>query len=500
MIGEADRDRFKRAVSTMLEDGAALREMVAFQGGKDGDPLEHHTRRSLIDPFLEALGWSFGDRIEEARVETDTTLFIDYLGIDRERRDAEMVFEAKLWTASEIIGKGSYTKLAAGPLAARAANWLKKKRGAEPLTKGWMERIDQLRSYVVGIADNKGFVVQRAVISSGCWIIIFKNPKAAFIDGDPIDDDDVLALSGEAMVARSDEIFDLMSISGIGTGPREPVPHDELILYLRDPAHVRRIFRAVHVARSNSNDSYTARPSIFVSPRLVVERSDGQLLPLRHPDLSLPLPHHRDELPTHIDLLTRASDAMLADLERFYGVALPAPSPVTDFPNFRLAGGDRSPVLRYAQRAGNFLVATGTEAHYLRAEPEVMACPFHLFDAATAAGRGSSTGPVIARSFEQRAFFTNGEAHHCAHRDIEIAKKVGPCPIDGFEGQLCCRSCALQDRCWSRERLATAPCDSGPRVAPGAAAAAAGGAMPDFDAEPPPIVRALIDDLPRPRR
>jgi hypothetical protein len=67
--------------------------------------------------------------------------------------------------------------------------------------------------------------------------------------------------------------------------------------------------------------------------------------------------------------------------------------------------------------------------------------------------------PVIRRSYDRKSFFTTGEPHHCAHRQIKFAKKSDPpCPLAVFEVKLCCRACTLQDWCWSEEKLRLAPC------------------------------------------
>jgi len=58
-----------------------------FIGAAYRDPLEHTTRRYVIDEMLSALGWDLGrltrEMVEEARARGDTTLFLDYLGQSR---------------------------------------------------------------------------------------------------------------------------------------------------------------------------------------------------------------------------------------------------------------------------------------------------------------------------------------------------------------------------------------------------------------------------------
>lgn len=330
-----------------------------YAGATPLDMLEHNTRRVALDPLLEALGWSFRDRTEEARVAGDTTLFIDYLGIDQETRSAELIFEAKAWNASWLAGKGdAYRGRPAAELVAAAVDHLN--GGAPksaPLTDEWIKRITQLRDYVVGIEANGGAIVQRAVIGCARWIIIFKDPGAAFIRK-TITGEDVLALELAEMVERSDEIFGLLSIDALKVAPRMPIHPDEIALYIRNPADIRRVFRALYVNRANTTDQFAPQPSIYVNPWLIVERSDGALIEIRpreQPDI---LPPGKSFLEMHLDEVAVRSNKMLVELSAVYGVPLPMASRIGDFPNFATSQGP-TPVRRSTAKAGNFLVVTG---------------------------------------------------------------------------------------------------------------------------------------------
>ncbi|PWQ83679.1 hypothetical protein DKY64_21475, partial [Stenotrophomonas maltophilia] len=87
----------------------------------------------------------------------------------------------------------------------------------------------------------------------------------------------------------------------------------------------------------------------------------------REPGLILPAnPRFFED---HLRDLLERSDQMLAELRASYPVELPALSPIGAFPNF-VSDTASSPVRR--DRTGsNYLVATGLEAHYLRAGPVV---------------------------------------------------------------------------------------------------------------------------------
>lgn len=462
MTSEATLDAFRRTVIDMLAEADRTNLSPDFAGADAADMLEHNTRRVALDPLLEALGWSFRDRTEEARVVGDTTLFIDYLGIDRETRVAELIFEAKAWNASWIAGQGSYANRPPTEVVAAAISYLNGDAPKIcPVTKEWIEWIEQVRNYVVGVHANSGAIVQRAVISCARWIIILKDPGKAFIDK-TIAAEDVIALHKQQMVDRSDDIYTLLSTEALKVAPRGPIHADEIALHLPDPTDIRRLFRAVHVNRNRTTDRYQPQPSIYANAWLIVQRRDGALLTIRSRAAPETIPTNPRFFAEHLSEMQQRSDAMLADMCAAYGTPVPDPSPIGAFPNF-VTTTSSSPVRRDAT-GSNYLVATGTAAHFLHPAPNV-ACDFHNHEACRMIGQQDEEQAVNARSFERRSFFMTGELHHCAHRYIQIAKQRVPCPIDVFEAKLCCRACTLQDWCWSAEKLKLAPCGGPPAIA-----------------------------------
>jgi len=462
VTAEATLDAFRRTVIDMLAEADRANQLPDFAGAPAAEMLEHNTRKVALDPLLDALGWSFHDRTEEARVVGDTTLFIDYLGIDRETRVAELIFEAKAWNASWIVGKGSYATRPPTEVLAAAISYLN--GGAPktcPVTKEWIERIEQVRDYVVGVHAKGGAIVQRAVIGCARWIIILKDPGKAFIDK-TIAAEDVIALQMQQMVERSDDIYTLLSTEALKVAPRGPIHADEIALHLPDPTDIRRLFRAVHVNRNRTTDPYQPQPSIYANAWLIVQRRDGALLTIRSRAAPETIPTNPKFFAEHLDEMQERSDAMLAHMRSAYDAPVPDPSPIGTFPNFATTTGS-SPVRRDAT-GSNYLIATGTAAHYLRPAPN-LACDFHSHEACRLIGLQDEEQAVNARSFDRRSFFMTGEPHHCAHRHIKIAKQGVPCPIDLFEAKLCCRACTLQDWCWSAEKLKRAPCGGPPAIA-----------------------------------
>ena len=99
-----DKARFKTTLDEVFEAFTPRADPSAppsFIGAAYADPLEHTTRRYVIDDTLTALGWDLGrltpEMVEEARVQGDSTLFLDYLGINPGRGSPLAIVEAKAW-------------------------------------------------------------------------------------------------------------------------------------------------------------------------------------------------------------------------------------------------------------------------------------------------------------------------------------------------------------------------------------------------------------------
>lgn len=103
-----DKARFKERLQ---EVASAFRASLtanapAYAGAEFGEPLEHVTRRHLIDIFLIALGWNLDQQgheiLEEAQAKGETTLFLDYLGVNPDSRVPLLIVEAKAWGKSFV--------------------------------------------------------------------------------------------------------------------------------------------------------------------------------------------------------------------------------------------------------------------------------------------------------------------------------------------------------------------------------------------------------------
>ena len=124
-----------------------------------------------------------------------------------------------------------------------------------------------------------------------------------------------------------------------------------------------------------------------------------------------------------------------------------------------------------------YFILTGQQTHYLLPEPSVRECPYHEWAHSKTLGVAALPGPITVPSVEARSFFRSGETHHCAHRNVALAKssevtaenrpRCGQrsaddgqafCEIWGFERRLCCRTCAFEHVCTEAQAFRL-PCE-----------------------------------------
>jgi hypothetical protein len=191
------RARFKERLEEIASAFRAslMPTFPAYTGADFTEPLEHATRRHVIDFILTALGWSLDqhgcDMLEEAQAKGETTLFLDYLGVNPHSRAPLLIVEAKAW-AKPFVSPSVATIDRSGAnnamdrhasLIARAVDHVNN-GGAEsssPVNLEWTRWIAKIRDYVRTVHQNSGYCAQRVIITSGQWLVIFCNPIAAFL-------------------------------------------------------------------------------------------------------------------------------------------------------------------------------------------------------------------------------------------------------------------------------------------------------------------------------
>lgn len=475
-----DKARFKSTLDEIFE---AFRPKAdpsappAFIGAAYDHPLEHTTRKYVIDDILTALGWNLSrltrEIVEEARVQGDTTLFLDYLGVDPDRRAPLSIVEAKAWAMPLVTASsaGAAAQVRGNPsspeaLIARAIEHCK--NGGEPekspVALQWAKWIHKLHQYVTTLHAQSGQVVKRLAITSGRWWVVFSKPQDTFVASGPVNTINIRVFEGREVIERSDEIFDHLARQKLILDPPIPIQPTQLSAYA-DRANVARVFHALWVARRKDGAHFDAFPQINLYPAIVVERQDGQLLyVVDRLQGRIPVPHDYNVLAAHIGAVDEKASALLHAVNNEMGAALPA-SPTNAFPGFPVTGGllggadaDRNVKFLKSWPAPNeFLLITGLQSHYLLRQPSIDPCAGHTWSECHALHVNQRDTPIVNRSYEPASFFTTVELHHCTHRTIHDWR-AERCHIAAFEEFLCCRACAFQDVCWTPEESDRLPC------------------------------------------
>lgn len=180
--------------------------------------LEQATRRHLIDELLHALDWNPSDPSqisEEARSTTDDgrRCYFDYLGLHAQTAAPALVFEAKGFDVSlprnknnRELGSKDMSKL-----VANAVNAIKRRDMNIPVVSEWSEFLQSICTYVRSLDKFGQATLQRAVISSGRWMIVFKRPTITLREDELAVAEDICCFTSlKEILSRNSEIYQLL--------------------------------------------------------------------------------------------------------------------------------------------------------------------------------------------------------------------------------------------------------------------------------------------------
>ncbi|TYL89974.1 hypothetical protein FXB40_34155 [Bradyrhizobium rifense] len=480
MNGPRDKARFKTTLHDVFEafkSRSGGSGPPAFIGAAYRDPLEHTTRRYVIDDILAALGWDLGrltrEIVEEARAQGDTTLFLDYLGVNPTTRAPLIIVEAKAWAkplVSPSFG-GAAQQVLTSPssheaLIAKAIEHCKAggQPNQSPVILEWAQWLHKLHQYVTTLHRESGHVVQCLAITAGRWWVIFTDPYETFVARGNVTPANIRVIDERDAVARSDEIFDHLARQALINDPPDYIQPSQLSTYA-SPADIARLFHALWIARKRDGAHFDAFPQINLYPAVVLERRDGQLISIidnRRPRIAVP--HDYNDLTRHFQEVEASSVALLQTVNGELNTALSASS-LSAFPGFSTLANSRVPAvasqtatfLKASPKPDEFLLVTGTNTHYCLPRPTVDPCAGHNWSDCLTLRENKLSAPVVSRSFEPASFFTTLELHHCAHLGMHD-RRERQCQIAPFEEFLCCRACVFQRTCWQAAEQARLPC------------------------------------------
>ncbi|MGY3022988.1 hypothetical protein ACVWXR_000823 [Pseudomonas lurida] len=459
------QNNFKRGLGDLLEAverelERPLRDAYAKPDPKRR-PHEHDTRLLFVDGLLEHLGWRLGvagNVLEEARLQANTTKFMDYVGVVDINGAPLLLVEAKSWDKPAISarGEGQYVNEAALLVAAIEHIREGKTKDMSPIIGDWDDYLRQVGGYIQTLKEQYGHELPRAVIISGEWMVVFKAPVETFLR--VARPDDISIFSRAQFKKRAGEIFELLHRSALTEDAPVPLRPAQLRQFL-ELSDVSGVFQGVHVHLERTGSKfYARRPRILIYPALFIVRKDEAIFTVMDVETPVELDYLKNDdgvetLTTHLEEIYARSNALIASCGRELGSVL-APADLSEFPGFRSCGLSRS-LVGELEEADEWLVATGRETHFLLAEPRAQGCRFHSW--AECGVDAAMQSAISVRSIDPPAFFVDTQRHHCAHQVVQD-RRNGKCLIQAIDSRACCQACVFLEHCWTDEDRAMLPC------------------------------------------
>ena len=483
--------RLRKIIDEFRRGEKLLREEYERGPGSSTVPVEmteRVTRRFLVDEFLRALEWDPGDpakAVEEARTRHSSGdwLFLDYLGVDPRSRKPVVIFEAKTFDVEppRAPHAARLPSREMSALIADAINALRDDDKTSPVLAQWTEYLGAMYRYVGSMSEEGRASLQRAVISSGGWIIVFEDPCGTFLGDRPPEPELIHCFVGfDEILAGSDDVFDLLHRQRLVDTLPPALDVSEALQYIRAD-RVERWFRGVIVVTSENSGALRASyPTRSIYPALIVRsRSRWFAIANLHARQPAEEPRYEESIAGFLAKLDTAGALLEKQVSALLGVVI-EPSPLEDFPGFTPSRQTIDPLKRPAEPSPGstadmspastqskmfatatddtmreFIVVVGTERFYkadLQYGPE---CSFHYWKVARATGFSE-----VSRheGFTPDSFTEDGQLRHCAHTGM-LAMRRERCRIKGFETHVCCRACVFESECWSESAdRARMPC------------------------------------------
>jgi hypothetical protein len=476
-----DKYEFKVALKQVLDDFDVRQSADAidpYAGVADPDPLEHTTRVLLLDGIITALGWQLAggvEIVEEARVQAETTLYIDYLGVDPDKRTPLLIIEAKAWQKPFVSGRDRRIKGTPTELILRAIAYIRTGGDASgpPVTAEWLDWLQQVRGYVDTLREKHGHDVERVVITTGQWMVVFTDPVNTFCRDSPLVDTELMVLEKDDFVRQSDDIYDLLARKKLLNNVPNPIRATQLLAYLRS-GDIQGVFHSLHVKHEETGFSFmTPEPRILVRPSIILLRNDGQQVIVHGQHRGFTLPHEKDAgiFTDHLRQVEAEAENLLAAVSDVFGENL-VPVNIAEFPGFRprtrpsavtalgsddLGTPDPIYFSPHLTELGEGVMAVGDVAHFLLEQPTVHPCLYHDWSDCRNQHAEAGDSAISSRSVKPRSFFISGEPHHCAHQAVHDLRDQR-CKIDVIDKFLCCKACSFQDVCWPEGGVPPLPC------------------------------------------
>jgi len=408
--------------------------------------------------------------------------FLDYLGSERETNKPLLLVETKRPNSrlpqrrNSVVQYGSEST--AEVICRRVSDTNSIDLGAE-----WNEWLGTLRDYICSVQGHTEDVPRRAVITNGRWLVVFIDPGDTFLESGNCNPQNVLvyedgkdATSPTQLEERFEEIFGWLEHQHV-LNKAQPLLASQVPFHVRSDL-IDQVMHGLHVKYIEQKGIYEISPVVQVSPVLFVRSLFGAWFQVESQRTDY-IPHRVEDLAGHLGRVSTMASQLLCDVNNALGsghVALGLeahysdPESFKELPGVREIGHEEGP-----DASQDLLVVTGSETHYLLAEPTVPECPYHDWTQSKEAGCEFRSS-IEVRSVEPRSFFKSREPHYCSHRLVAAAKaeqitaenrdrtgnrsgRVGEafCEVWRLDEYLCCRTCVFQDVCTKAEAFSL-PC------------------------------------------
>jgi hypothetical protein len=216
-------------------------------------------------------------------------------------------------------------------------------------------------------------------------------------------------------------------------------------------------------------EMFGTKPRIQINPVVFIRKPGSVWLTIDSLTDDLFIPLKEDKLNEHLEEVRRIALNLRASVSAVFAKEPKWISLVehySDDESFPLLPG-----ISRTDYSDEYMVVTGDNPHYFRAEPLVENCPFHDWLASKGTNVQSPREyPISARSVQPRAYFPSPGIHHCSHVSVEMVKSspitdenrsrcgnrsgadnTAFCEIRPFETNLCCQTCVFVDVCEKAE-------------------------------------------------
>lgn len=435
--------------------------------------LEAEVRTYLLDPILDALGWKT-HTIERMLVEapaeaissSQNRRYLDYHGNEISSNNTVtslLIIEAKRLSVELPFNNAHPDQIPSQLIQAISTNLTEEiisqstnttatDRLAKPLDIGvfWRSILDTAKDYVTRVSASDSGAPKQFTLTNGDWFVVFKKPLETFTHDSSDPNDIAVFLNLDDVVSRADEFFACLSYRALSEKISTQFPANLPNFFLVED-YPLEVCLTVELATS---EFLNVQPVFAMNIVAQVRKTDGVWIQFKEDNQADGLVVIKHD-PENID-------KSLADLEVRGNKLIEALKRIALGP-FRLVTALEYEISRRQVAVkhnfgyndllveagrGQYLLHIGTRSSPFISNTTYDNCSFHAWGPCKEdQNMGVGNGALAGQSLDPAAYFPSGSSFHCAHKVVH-QKRQNICPINAVEQFLCCRKCALQERCW----------------------------------------------------